>query len=631
MLMDRDLFLGEVRRFRGYAALLALLHLGVLVFLNRVADLQQQPQEVDRMFMLVYMAVAFVAALVQLGSYRRPSRWLWLLHRPLPPRAVYLSILAAAALLLGLCVLLPRLLVLLGLLAWSDRVVDSHHLLMPLHAWVLALTAWLAGVCTVLSVRPAVLVMLVLPVWLSWSLAASAPLLLLEALGAAWLLALSLALFRPDREARLPGVAPVLLGALPVQVGVYLALAVGVMVFEFGMMFAGRHPLNMPAPPPGGFTEASHAEPREQLAALLQASADPRAAGWLAQVQAGEPAMVHTRQRDYPVRHQAYQQRVAQWGDEKGRTRWSFSHDRMRFVGHDVRNGQLRGEWGVGGVQDATPFEAVLVAAGPRLLLTPQRLYGVDAVRQRGVELLHLEGDEVFIAQPLLQGRTLLAVTSRQLRLLTLEADGRATPLLAVPAAELLQQPLVQPMRSSTGTGSLARVDFMGLPEGGGWLFALTFGAYHDGESSPQWLLLADAQGQARVVARRTIHSDYPLLYRTAAWWLSPLHYTLTRLPRALLDEGQVLPLRLLAPRHAVEVLAALVLNTLALGLAWWWLRRVRLSGRQRALWLGMAAVGGLPAAISLMLMERRDRPRPLASDQSVPAAGALAGKGLAQ
>lgn len=607
MPINRDLFLGELHRFRLLAALLAGAHLLVLLFLNRMADMQQQPHEVERIFMLVYMAAAFALGLYQVGVYRRPSRWLWLLHRPLRHRTVCFSIVASAGALLLAAVMLPRLLVLAGIDLLTPRLVDSHHYLMPLHAWVLACMAWLAGVCTVLSPRPTAIVVAIVPVWLMWSFVASLPLLLLESLGLAWLLAVATALFKPDREARVGHPLLVVLGALPLQIGIGYALAVAAIGYEFGLMFAGRHALNMPVPPAGGYTEAIRMEPRDMLTTLLKRSADARAPGWIDAVAATEPGSESTRLREYPVRHQAYQRRPIQWLDDKRHIEWTFSHDDMRFHGHDTRTGLASGRWGAGGARDATPFPAVPVVVKNRFLLTADRFYAIDAATQTSTEILRLPAGEAFIAPPIGEpgGSHLIVASSGGLRIYPLAQGKTAAPLahLQLPAL-----PFTQAMYTSDGAGSLSRLDHVKLD--GGWLFALTFGGFYNGDAIRQLLVHATPDGRTEVLVERPITSDFAALYETVGWWLSPLQYAVRELPQRLGD-GRHLPRELLPARPRETVAAALALHVAALLLALWWLRGTMLPASRRTLWLAMVALGGLPAALSLMLLERREAPRP--------------------
>lgn len=605
MPINRDLFLGELRRFRPLAALLAGVHLLVLLFLNRMADMQQQPHEVERIFMLVYMAAAFALALYQVGVYRRPSRWLWLLHRPLPHRAVCFSIVASAGALLLATVMLPRLVMLAGVDLLTPRLVDSHHYLMPLHAWVLAFMAWLAGVCTVLSPRPTAIVVATVPVWLMWSFVASLPLLLLESVGLLWLLAVATALFRPDREARVDNPLLVVLGALPLQIGIGYALAVATIGYEFGLMFAGRHALNMPVPPAGGYTEALRMEPREVLTTLLKRSADPRAPGWIDAVAATEPGSESTRLREYPVRHQAYQRRPIQWLDDKRHVEWTFSHDDMRFHGHDTRSGLPGGRWGVGGASDATPFPAVPMVVKKRFLMTADRFYAIDMAAQTNTEVLRLPAGEAFVAPPITAADRLIVASSGGLRIYPLARGKAGAPLVHLRLPGL---PFAQPLYASDGHGSLSQLDHVRL--GDGWLFALTFGGFYNGDAIRQLLVHATPDGRTEVLVERPITSDFAALYETVGWWLSPLQYALRELPQRLGDSRH-LPRELLPARPREAVAAALALHVAALLLALWWLRGTTLPASRRTLWLAMVALGGLPAALSLLLLERREAPRP--------------------
>ncbi len=621
MPINRDLFLAELRRFRLLAAVLAGVHLLVLLFLNRMTDMQQQPHEVERVFMLVYMAAAFALGLYQVGVYRRPSRWLWLLHRPLPHRAVCLSIVASAGVLLLVAVLLPRLMVLAGVDLLTPRLVDSHHYLMPLHAWVLACAAWLAGVCTVLSPRLVAIVVGIVPVWLMWSFAASLPLLLLELGGLAWLLAVAVSQFKPDREAPVRHPLLLVLGALPLQIGIGYALVVAAIGYEFVLMFAGGHALNMAVPPAGGYTESQRMEPSELLGALLQRSGDPRAAAWAGQLESmatpgapEEAGPVFTRLREYPVRHQAYPRRLSQWVDEKRHIEWTFSHDDMLFHGHDTRSGQALGRWGVGGANDATPFPAVPLVVRQRFLLTADRFYALDLSTQTGTEVVRLPRGEGFLAPPVLEpgGEHLIVASTGGLRVHPLQQGRAGAPQLDL---QLPGLPFAQPMYTSQGHGSLSRLDLAKVD--GGWLFGLTFGGFYNGEAIRQLLVHAGPDGQSQVIASRALSGDFGMLYENAAWWLSPLQYALRELPH-LLDEGRTLPPELLPGRPAVAVGAALLLHGLALLLALWWLRGTTLPAGRRALWLAMVVPGGLPAALSLMLLERRTAPCPASAGQAL-------------
>lgn len=82
-----DFFRSELVRFRAWAVLAAVVHVLALAFMARVVDLGQQPLLVHRVIGGVYALCGLLLGLYQMGSYRKPSQWVSLLHRPMPPGA----------------------------------------------------------------------------------------------------------------------------------------------------------------------------------------------------------------------------------------------------------------------------------------------------------------------------------------------------------------------------------------------------------------------------------------------------------------------------------------------------------------------------------------------------------------
>ncbi|HEU4992514.1 MAG TPA: hypothetical protein VFT52_08495, partial [Luteimonas sp.] len=79
----KDLFKGELLRFRLWAIAAAVIHVAVLGFMARLVDLAQQPKLVYQVFGMVYAVAGVLLGLYQMGTYRRANHWLNLLHRPL--------------------------------------------------------------------------------------------------------------------------------------------------------------------------------------------------------------------------------------------------------------------------------------------------------------------------------------------------------------------------------------------------------------------------------------------------------------------------------------------------------------------------------------------------------------------
>jgi len=107
-------------------------------------------------------------------------------------------------------------------------------------------------------------------------------------------------------------------------------------------------------------------------------------------------------------------------------------------------------------------------------------------------------------------------------------------------------------------------------------------------------------------VAAREIKADFPVIQRTY-WWLSPLLETLTSVPEATLDKGLTWPMRVTPlPQVGGLWIAALMMLLLATGLGWWWTRNTPMSKTRRRVWLASCIVLGMPAFLSLALLEPR-------------------------
>ena len=79
----KDLMFSELRRFRWLALVVFVAHTLLLVFLHRVSNLLQQSFLESLPMLLIYIGLGIALSIAQVGSYRKPSQWAWLIHRPL--------------------------------------------------------------------------------------------------------------------------------------------------------------------------------------------------------------------------------------------------------------------------------------------------------------------------------------------------------------------------------------------------------------------------------------------------------------------------------------------------------------------------------------------------------------------
>ena len=166
-----DLFHSEWRRFRRLSLFVASGHGLALLLLSRVADVPQLGYEDQGIMLGVYMLLGLALALLQVGSYRQTSRWMWLIHRPLPPARIFAALSLSALAQLSVAVVAPLLVFLITTDAITTHVVDSHHYVSIFHALAFAMMAWLAGAHACTSRHKAAVVVLLMPLMLALQLA----------------------------------------------------------------------------------------------------------------------------------------------------------------------------------------------------------------------------------------------------------------------------------------------------------------------------------------------------------------------------------------------------------------------------------------------------------------------------
>lgn len=595
------LFRSEWRRFARPTAVVTAVHLAGLFLLGRVTDPLRWNAEDQLAILVVHMLLGTALAAVQIGAYRRPSQWLWLIHRPLEPRSIFADLSGSALAILGTATALPVLVWLAATDVYTARVVDVRDYVSVFHLLAFAWMAWAITTLTLLSRSKWMMVSFVLPLFVVLQMASVWWLLVPVAAGAVWLFAITRETVRANREAPLPRHWAVLLTALPVQLGLFL------LVFHVGKGTVEAVQFLVKPPVTGDIVTESD-PPSEQrlpgdslIAQGLVNSKDPLAPSWRAQLPLLPSLYMSPVQERFPLRHQ-FGNTVPAWWDAKHGTEWTFSHDAMRYIGRDPRSGEERGTWGPGGVGVGAerPFVDIPVEG-----LTRTTLYAVDSEHQRQHQQLQMPDGEWFVARPMEELGRVWVMSNRALRVYH-PADPELS--LNIPLRGDWQLPFPE------DATRLTQVDVAQLLNG--WLVSFFYFDQHDRVYVPwQHVVHVDADGLARVVGGRhdirnfEIHTGVggSALLPTEAWWLSPTLHVLASAANRALDTGLARPPAFEPlPRAPALWAIALALSVLSFALGILWLRQSTASPSRKRLWLALCVLVGIPALLSLPMFEPR-------------------------
>ncbi|MDR7069499.1 hypothetical protein J2X02_002350 [Pseudoxanthomonas japonensis] len=598
-----DFFKSELLRFRGWALLAALVHLLSLAFMARVVDLAQQPLVVHWVIGGVYALAGLLLGLYQMGSYRKPSQWVSLLHRPMAPRRIAFALATAASVLLAVAVALP----LLAIATWQEtltpRVVDLRHWLLPLSGWLIATAAYLAGAfCSLRGWRWAGAALALL-VWLLVSRAYGPSMIAIEVVVLVWLALLLRIAFVADLDSPPRSALATAAVALPLQAALYLLVLVLLFCLEMVWVAQGSHPNNTPTPPVGGHNEVEKMDARDRMIAGLLGSRHPDAPLLREQIRLSDPEGLGVQVPKLPQYQELANFRPMEFDDGERRERWVFSHDDMRLHGYRLAYNRDAGTLGVGPAQ--APFKAVVLPGdgmpgmepGDATLIGGDTLYQYrSAQHDVAPRLRAAPGETLMGGGPLGQGvgmlsdRALYFYDGRRLA----EGQGIIAPRLRVPLPGAM--------------GDLRSLDLIELVDG--HLIALAFSAesHADGAAPVQITLRTHDDGRIETVHRRALAFDYPPAYRYRHWWPSPLLSTVAEWVRNLFAPPLPLDVTAPAPRPASMTWLAGVLSLLAVIGAVWRTARTGLSVPARCGWIVACALVGLPALGSLwLLVPRRD------------------------
>ncbi len=603
-----DLFRSEWRRIRRLAFGVAVAHLVALGLMSRVADVTELGYQDLFALLLVYMLLSLALAVFQVGSYRQPGRWLWLIHRPLAPGRIFTAIALAGAAAITVAIVLPLAIFLVAIDLLTTHVVDVRHYVAVVHALAFAMMAWFAGAHACTSRHRLAAAVLLAPLMLTLHPASAWALLPLLLVCVAWLAFVARHGFRANRDAPLASHRVLLLTALPLQVAFFFLLF---HLTKGGIALADVVSRGTSARTVRSTDAAVDIEAHmrriglESWSEALAPSTDQRAAAWRAELPMARLTGLMPDIKRFPVRHQVGS--VARpWWDGRRNVKWTFSHDAMMYHGRQPGTGVSRGWWGKAGFSSREPFAEMPVGT-----MTASSLHVIsrDTLRQR--EVVRLPLGEWFTGSPARSGNRVFLLTNLRLHSYewmrdTMRADMNPTLEWTLPLEDRGLLPMTVDI-AEVSDGLLVSLFYFDDWEYDGFEFLL---------HPWQRVLHVDPSGHSTLVSERSdvrnrqvsigAKSSVPVV----SWWVSPPLYVLAHVTD-LLDTGLTQPPRFaLLPREKALRVAALLLLLVSVAGAWVWLRQARVTRARRRVWLATCALLGVPALLSLMCLEPRGSSR---------------------
>jgi len=229
-----SIFKSEFTRYRNWALILMMVHLGVAWLIHKAGLLfLGNNSPVLGAEWLGGAVAGLLFGLLQIGLHRRPNNWAYLIHRPLVCSQTFIGLLLAAIALIGIVLFIPSLLIINALDIFTAHSVDMRHYLFPLHIFGISFCAYLVGVYTQLYPNKTVLI----SAWLlsyfmifnlyTTPLTTFVPLLVVTI----WLFYLCQQAFKPDLETHFSKISNIVLAALPLQ------MALGFLIMFMQMPF----------------------------------------------------------------------------------------------------------------------------------------------------------------------------------------------------------------------------------------------------------------------------------------------------------------------------------------------------------------------------------------------------------
>ena len=600
----------ELSRFKGMAVVFGSLHLLILGSLVISGRLFSPREEVIMVGLTAYALSGLALGLYQIGAYRKPHLWAYLVHRPLAPGRIFLSLSGAAAMVLIAVVALPLAIATFVADHMTWQWVDARQYLLIPFVFLTVLTFYWIGCFIMLSASRAAGLLLALPFLFLTREAVGLWIFLVQLVVLLWTGLLAYAAFQPNLSAHLRRPFAVAIAALPMQYVLFWVVHFVLLIGYSTQVAFSEHGWKSYALQrwdeyfaEGTYARVLYMRDQQALAHVLRL-ADSRRADHL--LQHIEELPVHALAPRYTtpqIRGQLlFMDRLRVWHDRTSQIDWTFSHDLQRFHGRDQRTGQSVGWLGASegpseAPDAAPPFSEIPLFVNERHVVTPRRIYAFGADRRSLEQRFEVATDERLVTQVHEYDGFSMVLSDTALYLFA--GSIESAPLYAIPW-EGETQNLSRVLVGRSDEGYLVSF-ILGRQSGRG---------HHEARQNA---ILLGRDGRREVVADQPLGPGPPAWSRHRGFIASPLMQTLDDLVLTAIRPYRQSPVfirDLMAhPPPSSVAAAALVLATISAALTAWCARRRRLDPGRRWAWTAAGFLVGLPGFLSFLLLTPATEP----------------------
>lgn len=516
-----ELFKSEIWRLKLWIVVPALFYLllnGASIYFGEYID---SGLMIGIVHSVIFAISSLLLGLFQFHTYKKPSRWMYLINRPASLSALCLVLLATGSVIVLFQFVIPDLLLTLTMDNLSSYLIESRHYFQSIYVLFISLAFYLSGVFIQLSHSKGGFLVLALPITAMTSLLLNGPVIIISFIAMLWLLLLVLSVFKANTSNNKTTVIGKILTIIPFQLGLYFILVMALaFVFQFRLMLIDGAGIDVSWNEYFANDVHKHVEGlegHEQMILSLENADKDVKDKYNKQLKNSETYTSVSRIKlFYPTLLLPYQQKIKNLNikDPVNESNWVFSFDQMTYVDTSLNNNNsvmLRENGEV--VQFNTVPNVINNNYGYQVV-TENEIYSYDSDFQQLNLRFSLKDNETFISGFNYSNSTVNVITTKNMYIFDSEEvkviSKMLTPFAVVKLPDSYE--------------NLNTIDIAEMIDS--TLIGFLYGKLSDkGHYTAHQVLVEidSTHQQIQTLATRPLKNGFSEMYNMMNWYISPL------------------------------------------------------------------------------------------------------------